>query len=188
MQLNNKIRAVNRLFSRLDNHINIFRDKSGLSCPQGCGKCCMKPDITATILEFLPAASVVYNSGVYEDILNDLDERIENKICIFFDRDENEGHCSCYPYRGLICRLFGFSTRVDKYGDRSFVTCKEIKKQINGRDTSGFLSLAPGINEYYMRLFAIDPNLALQQLPINECIRKAIEIVALNYRYRRKPA
>ncbi len=188
MQLTAKISAVNRLYRRLDNHISIFREKSGLHCPAGCGKCCMKQDINATILEFLPAARVMYMSGVHEDILADLEKRGENNICIFFDPLDNEGNCSCYPYRGLICRLFGFSTRIDKYGDKSLLTCKEIKKMVDHNHIAKHLSYAPCISDYYMRLFAIDPNLSLQQFPLNECIIKAIEIVGLNYHLRKKPA
>jgi Fe-S-cluster containining protein len=188
MQLTAKISAVIRLYRSLDRHQNTFRDKSGLVCTAGCGKCCMKPDINATILEFLPAARLMYMSGVYEDILADLEDRSDNKICIFFDPEENEGNCSCYPYRGLICRLFGFSTRIDKYGEKSLLACKEIKKMGANNNLSKHLSHAPVLSEYYMRLFAIDPNLSLQQLPVNECISRAIEIVGLNYRFRKKPA
>ena len=188
MQLTEKIRSVNRLFSRLDNHVEIFREKAWLACIPGCGKCCFKPDINATILEFLPAAQNMYQSGVYEDILIDMMEKKRNSICVFYNPDDKEGHCSCYMYRGLICRLFGFAGRINEYGEKSLVTCKEIRKQISQSHFAKQLSYAPEITKYYMKLFSIDPNLSMQQLSVNECIKKAIEIVALDYRYRRKPA
>jgi len=188
MQLIDKTRAVIHLFNRLDNHIAIFREKSRLECIPGCSKCCIKPDVNATILEFLPAAMNMYRSGVYEDILIDMLDKKKNSICVFYDPDGDKGNCSCYRYRGMICRLFGFAVRIDKYGVKSLVTCRDIMKQISQPYSAKQLSYAPQITKYYMKLFAIDPNLTIQQLPVNECIKKAIEIVAMDSRYRKKPA
>jgi len=188
MQLTAKINSVKRLYSRLDNHIAIYREKSGLACIPGCGNCCMKTDINATILEFLPAAMHMFQSGVYEDIILDLLDKRRNSLCVFFDPDEKTGNCSCYNYRGLICRLFGFSVRINKNGDKNLVTCTDIKKQLPQPYYAKKLSYAPEMTQYYIRLFSIDPNLSIQQLHINECIRKAIEIVVIDFRHRKKPA
>ncbi len=187
MTLNNKIRSVNRLFARLDNHIAIFKEKSGLSCIPDCGMCCNKEDINATILEFLPAAMNFYLSGVYEDILDIIENKTDD-ICIFYDPSAVNGNCAAYNYRGLICRLFGFASRQNKYGDKALVTCKIIKSRANDINNCKYLSFAPDISAYYMKLFYIDPSLSMQQMPLNKCIKKAIEIVELDTRYRRKPA
>jgi hypothetical protein len=99
------------------------------------------------------------------------------------------GMCTQYEHRGLICRLFGFSARTNKYAKREFITCQTIKTgQPEAYDDtvraveSG--SVIPVINQHYMRLHAIDADLAQEFYPINEAIRHAIETVLHYYAYR----
>jgi hypothetical protein len=54
MSLEEKVNLVKAVFEKLDKEIAAFQSWSGLHCKFGCGKCCTKPDIEATILEFLP--------------------------------------------------------------------------------------------------------------------------------------
>ena len=56
MDLLEKIKAVEEEFQNLDKEISSFQSWSGLGCKIGCGKCCFKADIEATVLEFLPFA------------------------------------------------------------------------------------------------------------------------------------
>lgn len=42
----------------------------------------------------------------------------------------------------------------------------------------------PMLNQFYMRLHAIDPELTRKFYPINEAIRRAIELVLQYYTYR----
>ena len=59
-----KVRAVEQVFENLDREISTFQSWSGLHCAWGCGKCCFKPDIEATILEFLPFAHYLYTQNL----------------------------------------------------------------------------------------------------------------------------
>ncbi|GIV37956.1 MAG: hypothetical protein KatS3mg032_2335 [Cyclobacteriaceae bacterium] len=56
MTLPEKVQAVEQLFAELDEAMMRFRERINLSCPAGCVKCCLKPEIEATVLEFLPLA------------------------------------------------------------------------------------------------------------------------------------
>ena len=97
--------------------------------------------------------------------------------------------CSQYPHRGLICRLFGFSARTNKYGRKELITCQVIKEE-----SSKAFALAeekiesgasiPVMNQHYMRLHAIDFELTREFFPINEAIKKAIEVILHYYAYR----
>ncbi|MFM9004838.1 MAG: YkgJ family cysteine cluster protein, partial [Flavobacteriales bacterium] len=90
----------------------------------------------------------------------------------------------------LICRLFGFTARTNKEGQRELVTCKFIKEQQAEAYEQVVIDLKAGkkipvMSEYYTRLTSIDPTLA-EFYPINTAIQKALEVVMHYYAYRRR--
>ena len=188
MTLTEKVRAVEGVFNDLDAEIASFQQWSGLGCKFGCGKCCFKPDIEATALEFLPFAKHLHDSGLSQDWLNRLEETPE--ICLILNPTQaTQGLCSEYKHRGLICRLFGYSARTNKYGGKELVTCSIIKNEQTVAYESAGERIANGeevpvMNQFYMRLHSIDHQLAQDFLPINEAIRRAIETVMQYYAYR----
>lgn len=189
MSLSQKVQAIEEVFLLLDQDISEFQGWSGLTCKVGCGKCCTKADVEATVLEFLPFAHYVYHKNQAAEWLIKLKEHRDD-ICLFFNPTHTGGGmCSQYAYRGLICRLFGFSARTNKYSSREFVTCQTMKTEQAAAysqartniESGGFV---PVMNHYYMRLHAIDPDLARHFYPINEAIKRAIETVLHYYAYR----
>lgn len=184
------------MFNALDNEISLFQIKSELKCVAACGKCCTKPDIEASILEFLPFAYHAYKEGRAEEILREA-ESSESPICILLQHflgKHDAGFCGEYRNRGLICRLFGFSARTDKNGIRNLVTCSPIKhaqpvqfERASSRVASEDLPV-PVMSHYFMMLYAIDYQMASKFYPINEAIRLAIETVLSYYSYRTKNA
>ena len=189
MSLIEKVRAVEEVFQGLDNAISAFQSWSTLHCKTGCGKCCFKPDIEATALEFLPFAHYLYEQDAAYAWLDKL-QASDQEICHILDPSQHgAGLCSEYMHRGLICRLFGYSARVNKYGTRELVTCQIIKTEQQGAYEQTQQQVAGGaavpvMNQYYMRLHAIDPELARNFYPVNQAIRKAIETVLHYYAYR----
>ena len=120
--------AVETLYTELDGRIASFQGWSGLGCKFGCGKCCLKPDIEASPLEFLPFAVALHQEGLADEWLKKLDA--SSSICVIYNEGQGgAGLCSRYLHRGLICRLFGFSARLNKYGVRELVTCQVIKTE-----------------------------------------------------------
>ncbi|HMP99150.1 MAG TPA: YkgJ family cysteine cluster protein [Cyclobacteriaceae bacterium] len=190
MSLYRKVKSVERLFSELQQEISAFQSASELHCKTGCGKCCFKPDIEATILEFIPHAYFVYKQGKAFEWLNKLKED-SSPVCTLLNPFLiGKGQCSTYNYRGLICRLFGYSGRRNKYGKIELVTCDIIKTE--QADTynktkqgieNGLMQL-PIMHHYYSRLTTIDPALSDKFYPVNQAIRKAIEVVLHYYAYR----
>lgn len=189
MLITQKVQAIEEVFDLLTTEMAMFQGWSGLTCQSGCGKCCNKADIEATVLEFLPLAHSLFLMNQCEEWLMQLREK-QSALCILFQpRDNGNGSCSDYRYRGLICRLFGFSARTDKYAQREFISCQTIKTG----QTSAFAEttrkvqqgeFVPVMNHYYMRLHAIDRDLARDFYPINEAIKRAIETVLHYYAYR----
>ena len=159
----------------------------------GCGKCCDNPAVEATPLEFLPLAYQWFLSGEAESRYDELLTR--PGVCINFVPfgTNGQGRCSAYAQRGLICRVFGYSARRDKYGDQQLGSCKPLKETqpeqilaINSALKSGEYS-APVAANYYRTLSMIDPGLGSETMPVNQAIRKAIEAVLAYYAYRPHP-
>ena len=189
MSIEEKVREVEQVFHHLDQAIAKFQSGSSLHCKFGCGKCCFKPDIEATILEFLPFALHLYQQGQAETWY----ERLKintSPVCLILNPTQGgAGLCSEYPHRGLICRLFGYSARTNKYGKKELVTCQIIKtEQIDAyqnaesRIDEGLE--VPVMNQFYMQLHGIDFELTRDFYPINTAIKHAIETVLHYYAYR----
>jgi uncharacterized protein len=187
--LSQKVQAIEEVFSLLDQEMSKFQGWSGLACKIGCGKCCNKPDIEATVLEFLPFALHIYHLNQSVEWLARLEQHPDD-LCLFFAPTRaTGGACTEYPFRGLICRLFGFSARTNKYAQREFISCQTIKtEQVEayGQSVQRIAGgeFVPVMNHYYMRLHSIDRDLAQNFYPINEAIKRAIETVLHHYAYR----
>ncbi len=190
MNLEEKAQAVEQILLELDEEIKQFRSWSSLGCKFGCGKCCFKPDIEATPLEFLPFAMYLNQIGKAEEWLERIDKLADDKICAILNPSQpGVGLCSEYPHRGLICRLFGFSARTNKYDKKELVTCSIIKTEQQLKFHEAELQInsggkVPVMSDYYIKLYDIDPFLANEFMPINQAIKKAIEIVLQYYLYK----
>ncbi|HRG07216.1 MAG TPA: YkgJ family cysteine cluster protein [Cyclobacteriaceae bacterium] len=189
MTLPEKVDAVNKVFEQLDASISAFQAETTLHCKFGCGKCCFKPDIEASVLEFLPFALYLHQQKLAEQWLEKLESK-NDPICLILDATQvGAGLCSEYKHRGLICRLFGYSARTNKYGKKELVTCQIIKTEQASAYQSATAKIESGIdvpvmNQVYMQLHAIDFDLAQKFYPINLAIRHAIETVLQYYAYR----
>jgi hypothetical protein len=195
MAIEQKVLLVEELFDRLDTEISNFKSETHLHCLTGCGKCCSKPDIDASPLEFLPWALHLFLNGKAEETLNELDNSLITTCHIYRPLallEEYNGSCSNYKYRGLICRLFGYAANRDKYGQLRLATCKIIKEDQleNFNNTEEAISkglYVPIFTDYYMQLAQIDYRMAAVLLPINEALKMAIEEVLHYYAYRPFP-
>jgi Fe-S-cluster containining protein len=195
MSIEHKVKLVEELFGRLENEITAFKSETNLECRTGCGKCCSTPNIDASPLEFLPWALHLFLNGKAEEMLEELNHKSNSNCHLYrplavLDRDN--GSCSNYRYRGLICRLFGYAASRDKYGKLRLATCKIIKEEQeqNYKDTEEAISkglYVPIFSDYYMHLSQIDNRLATTLLPINEALKMAIEEVLHYYAYRPFP-
>ncbi|MGO4919056.1 YkgJ family cysteine cluster protein [Maribacter spongiicola] len=190
-----KVKAVDRLFYQLDKELGSFQQSTGLACVANCGLCCLKPDINATALEFLPLAYHLLKNGEAEEWLEQLRNDSDNKLCPILNRiiaPGSKGFCSDYAHRGLICRLFGFSAMLHKNNIPTLVTCKPIKEQkpeAVAKANAHIVSKSnyPLISNYYTQLRSIDDSLGIELFPIRIAIEKAILAVLGYYAYRKPP-
>lgn len=165
------------VYTELEATTETFRKDYGISCPEGCGCCCERfvPDLTATEARMIAA----YLLFVKQDIeaLKNLEHQLEGiafsksagiddgktgvalKGCPLYDSD-NPYHCTVYPARPLICRLFAASASDSKDGVPVFRRCK-----LNSKNTMPlFLDLSdvdpangevPLMRDYGFRVRAI---------------------------------
>jgi Fe-S-cluster containining protein len=185
--LEHKIKSVNQLYRHLDRHVFAYKRRSGLSCVNGCGLCCLNKELNTTITEFLPAAYRLFQSGQTDSVLEKIRSK-QDPICVLFNPFTEGGNCSVYSERGLLCRLFGFSVKTDKNAVPSLITCHLIKETIDNEQLDPSLQAAPNMSSYYMKLYGIDPVLSVRYMPINQAIKEAIEQVLSYFAYRKKPA
>ncbi len=195
MAIENKVLQVEKLFDLLDIEISAFQTTANLHCLTGCGKCCNKPNIDASPLEFLPYAFYLFLNGQAEAMLEELQQKTDSNCQLYRPLtllETNNGSCSNYKYRGLICRLFGYAASRDKYGELRLATCKIIKENQyeNFLQTEEAISkglYVPIFTDYYMNLAQIDYQLGTKIVPINKAIIIAIQEVLQYYAYRPFP-
>jgi uncharacterized protein len=189
MAIEEKVEQVEQVFKALDAEIANFQSTSHLHCKFGCGKCCFKPDIEATILEFLPFAYHLHQNNAMEEWLEKM-QVTDSPLCPILNPTQGgAGLCSEYNYRGMICRLFGYSARTNKYAQRELITCQIIKTEQKENWELAEKKIEAGgpipvMSHYYMQLHAIDFDLTNQFYPIKMAIQKAIETVMHYYAYR----
>ena len=190
MNLEEKSKAVAEIFLQLDSEITKFQSWSSLGCQVGCGKCCFKPDIEATPLEFLPFAIHLSKIGMGDEWLTKIDHLEDAKICAILNPTQSgAGLCSQYTNRGLICRLFGFSARTNKYEKKELVTCAIIKEKQTMEYSEATSKIKDGaqvpvMSEYYLKMHYIDPDLANDFMPINHALKKAIQLALQYFAYK----
>lgn len=183
-----KIKQIERVFKELNKETERFGRQSKLQCLPQCNLCCMKKNLEANVLEFLPLAYYLVKNDLHEAAIDLLETNPE--FCINLSDTPGQKGCMRYKHRGLICRLFGFSGIRDKNEKLQIYTCSHIKLSQAEAFKNASLKVNSGMNipltaTYYSKIYYIDPVLASDFNPINVSIRKAIEKVA--YYYSCKP-
>ena len=190
MDSDKTVLAVEKVFRELDEHISQTTSATGMKCVHLCNACCINASIEASPIEFIPLADWLYKSGQVDEFLIRLDQTEDSGYCVLFSPDawkEGDWGCLNYEKRGLICRLFGFGYRLNRDGVPELVTCRVLKEGCPeavarasrlGIDTP---EEVPLFRNYSMQLYSIDPDLSINQLPINKAIRLAIEKLYFNY-------
>ena len=64
MSVYKKVQQVEKLFRLAEKDVATFQQATSLKCKSSCGMCCLKPDIAASPLEFLPLAYHLYKKDL----------------------------------------------------------------------------------------------------------------------------
>jgi hypothetical protein len=126
-----------------------------------------------------------------EDILEKLRGPIEDSVCILYTEEIQSGsvgRCAAYEFRPLVCRLFGHSAAINKYGDKEILFCSGLKEKNDGRiekldSLIKGRGMIPVLSEYAIRSTMIEPVISRERFPLNVAIKKAIEFIGLKGSY-----
>ena len=180
--------AVRALYRRLDRRIARFRRAAGLDCPAGCGECCLSPEVEATVLEMLPLVLHLRRRGLLEPTLADLGSEEPPRRCLFYSPaplGTFGGHCSAYPWRPLLCRLFGFAAVADSKGRPELAVCRQMRAADPDRARAAAAAVRSGaletliMRDWSLAAFHIEPGLGSSPQPINAALKQALERVGL---------
>ena len=127
------LKELLELYEDLDRQIDQFKNAAGLDCIRYCHKCCATEGkkIEVSAFECLPMAIHLWQAGKAEFFLQRIAEANIKDPCVLYSADHsrpNEWGCEYYPWRPLICRLFGFSAILDKRGEAKIALCRAIKE------------------------------------------------------------
>ncbi|HYQ56978.1 MAG TPA: YkgJ family cysteine cluster protein [Draconibacterium sp.] len=191
-----KVRAVEKLFGKLEKNVQKLKNNTGIHCIENCVHCCTTPRIQATSLEFYPLAYHLYKTGKAEAIIHTIEQINNPAICPVLNHlslDGRRSGCENYEHRGLICRLFAYNHATDKYDRRRLSACKPIRLvQAQELERANEILrkkvLGPKASAYYSRLQFIDFNEAQRLYPIGQAIKTALESIVTYFHYSGKKA
>jgi Fe-S-cluster containining protein len=170
---------LQKLFEDMSSEFSQFQKKAGLLCPEGCGRCCVNPEIEASPLEFIPWALHIYDQGQLEEWLDKL-ENNQQEICLLYlsGSSEGKGSCSFYPWRPSVCRMFGVAGTLNKRREINLSICRYLKLEHPDWEktpTEG----APLMADHSLALSSLDPQLMTKKVPLNEAMKIALHKIAL---------
>lgn len=176
---------VLELYHTADESVSLFRQTSGLACPDGCVTCCFSAKVEATVAEMLPAAFHLFATSQAELLIKRL-EREETSQCLLFRPDlasVDGGGCSLYPFRALVCRLFGYAGNHDRNGTPQLAKCRHMEPPGNTPAPAGTTPLPgatmPIFHAFGVAVSAIHPGLGTRRMPINLALLEALTKVGL---------
>ena len=174
------------VYGDLERQIADFKKMAGIDCLRKCQNCCSTAKyVEASIFEMLPLGLHLWGEGRAEEILGKLEGVHPEALCIslnLYPTEKVPGGCTHYSLRPLICRLFGFSATVDKYGQPLIAICNPLKERNSGIDSRineqirGNLPV-PRMPDFSRKIAFIDPRLGQEKYPINIALWEALELI-----------
>ncbi|MBN2736107.1 MAG: YkgJ family cysteine cluster protein [Spirochaetales bacterium] len=180
--------TLHEIYCELDNEISQWALKSQFNCPEGCGLCCTNFEPRVGQAEALYLAC--YYISQSSQCLESLKSLKEVPPCFFYDPEPGpaKGHCSVYPGRPLICRLFGFSASRNKQQQLVFRLCKIMHQNEERQFTEEILKerfkiLPPEMGRYSSQVNTLSPDLNWESMPLKQAVEKAIAHLYLKQKY-----
>lgn len=185
------IESVADLLKDISRQTFAFEQTVAYKCRTGCGACCTKPSVEALVVEMLPVAKHLIDTGKVDEAYDRLSLGIDHS-CILYEpspENVNMGRCSQYDFRPSICRLFGFSAVKKKSGLPELATCQIHKETYPEAVRAAQVSVEEGtpvpvISEHNFQLRNLASESSLEfSMPINKALKLAIEKLMLSRQF-----
>ena len=175
-------KKIDALYVEMSQKSTNFKDNWKVQCVVGCGKCCKNPNVYSSPLEMLPLSIHLVETKSETEIDELLVKLQSSPSCVFYlDLGGNKGKCTIYQYRGVVCRLFGWTYFSGKKVEEVSL-CGEIKKEFPEtiKIASNPLAIqeAPKMEYYNQQIIELDPNLG-DKYPINLALKVMLEKLLL---------
>ena len=187
-----QVKTLLKLYKEADEEVERFRRATYLRCLPHCGECCRTACVAVSILEMQPVAAYLWQRGQHEKWLKKVDPDNDGATCIFYSPQllPNGGHCYIYLFRPLLCRLFGFSLRKDKYEKPELMICRRVKASFpyefqRAQDMVTKRLRAPVPSDYFMKAYSLSSDFIKQTMNINLAFKKAMEIIGFYSEFSR---
>lgn len=176
-----------KLYQEMSDSFSSYQHSTGWNCLAGCGRCCLNPEVEATMFEMIPMALAIYDEGKLEEWMNRLETTTQAHCLVYVQgSSEMEGRCGRYQVRPSLCRMFGVSGYKNKEAEITLSICKYIKDEYNIESVPTRLNpeTTPLMIEWSYKLAGLDPRLIQEKMPINRALLFALEKVALYAQYQ----
>ncbi len=176
-------------YQLLSEEFGSYQAQAGLHCLSGCGACCNNPQVEASVLEMLPLALHLFDTGQAEHYLKQMQDS-GGFACHLFERhslDGLKGACSVYEWRPGICRMFGVAGYRSKTDVPTLSVCSTIKNQMPAKYADALIAVTtsspPMLTHGRQRIAKIDYALGEKLMPINQALVAALEKVLMQAAY-----
>ena len=161
---------------------------SPLSCPADCGSCCSRfvPEVLPIEADKIAHFLLAGKPGLIDRLR--AGEGVAEAACPFWNPDKPGENCMIYHVRPLICRLFGFSSVLDKCGEPTFSLCRQMppvagspKRLFVGVSAMEelFGSAPPLMIDFSREIIALDPGEAGRRTGLREALGSSLPKVSL---------
>ncbi len=178
---------LEKLYQAMSAEFSAYQSTTGLACLAGCGRCCLNPEIEASVFELIPMALAIYDEGTLDQWVERL-QSTRRETCEAFVPGEKpgEGKCGRYHQRPSVCRMFGVAGHHKKEDQVTLSICRYIKEYyaLTEAQLVSDNSDIPMMVEWSYRMTALDPNLMQDRRPINEALLGALQKVSLYTAYQ----
>lgn len=185
--LRERLEELAALYARADAAVEAFCEGSGLSCAFGCGSCCegFVPDILPVEVALVAAQLVAKNSALAYALasgqLGATSHPGGRSGCPLYAAD-TPYHCTVYPARPLICRMFAFSAVRNKRGEPAYSLCSRMAdspkapglRSVEADSAVRFGAEPPVMADFGASLVAIDPASSSERKPLPEALAEAL--------------
>lgn len=187
--------AVLAVYDEVDDAVRRLRAESGLVCAARCGACCMTSSVECSVLELLPLTLQLWSSGRGEAMLERLEACGPESFCVFYDSVPSNtavGHCTCYPYRPTVCRLFGSGAAVTRHG-LALATCAEMRQRQRDEVTCAEALFAADSSALVIpyvccSISGLDPALGMNRAPLNTVLHATLCKIGMAFDLERAAA